>query len=89
MTIDTKDLLNSIMESLSRIDHIELESLPDINLYMDQVITFMEKELHPTKRNDSDQDHDQQLRQEPASPATGKEKILQRTYFNTGLYLLF
>ena len=43
MTIDTKDLLNSIMESLSRIDHIELESLPDINLYMDQVITFMER----------------------------------------------
>ena len=54
MTIDTKDLLNSIMESLSRIDHIELESLPDINLYMDQVITFMEKELHPTKRNEDD-----------------------------------
>ena len=54
MTIDTKDLLNSIMESLSRIDHIELESLPNINLYMDQVITFMEKELHPTKRNEDD-----------------------------------
>lgn len=54
MTIDTKDLLNSIMESLSRIDHIELESLPDINLYMDQVITFMEKKLHPTKRNEDD-----------------------------------
>lgn len=54
MTIDTKDLLNSIMESLSRIDHIELESLPDINLYMNQVITFMEKELHPTKRNEDD-----------------------------------
>ena len=54
MTIDTKDLLNSIMESLSRIDHIELESLPDINLYMDQDITFIEKELHPTKRNEDD-----------------------------------
>ena len=54
MTIDTKDLLNSIMESLSRIDHIELESLPDINLYMDQVTTFMYEHLHDTKRTTDD-----------------------------------
>ena len=43
MTINTNDLLNSILDSLSRIDHAKLEALPDINLYMDQVITFMEK----------------------------------------------
>lgn len=54
MTINTNDLLNSIMESLSRIDHVKLESLPDIDLYMDQVMTFMEKTLYPTKRHDAD-----------------------------------
>lgn len=54
MTINTNDLLNSILDSLSRIDHIKLEALPDINLYMDQVITFMEKELYPTKRHEED-----------------------------------
>ncbi|MCI6537586.1 MAG: DUF1836 domain-containing protein [Lachnospiraceae bacterium] len=54
MTINTNDLLNSILDSLSRIDHIKLEALPDINLYMDQVITFMEKELYPTKRQEED-----------------------------------
>mgnify|MGYP000217135434 CR=1 FL=1 len=32
----------------------KLEALPDINLYMDQVITFMEKELYPTKRHEED-----------------------------------
>ena len=52
MTINTNDLLNSILDSLSRIDHAKLEALPDINLYMDQVITFMEKELYPTKRHE-------------------------------------
>lgn len=54
MTINTNDLLNSILDSLSRIDHAKLEALPDINLYMDQVITFMEKELYPTKRHEED-----------------------------------
>ena len=54
MTINTNDLLNSILESLSRIDHVKLESLPDINLYMDQVMTFMERELYPSKRHEED-----------------------------------
>ena len=30
MTINTNDLLNSILDSLSRIDHAKLEALPDI-----------------------------------------------------------
>ena len=54
MTIDTKDLLNSILESLSRIDHIRPEDLPDIDLYMDQVTTFMDSQLTPTKRHKED-----------------------------------
>ena len=54
MTIDTKDLLNSIMESLSRIENIRPETLPDINLYMDQATTFMDTQLHATKRHEDD-----------------------------------
>lgn len=54
MTIDTKDLLNSIMESLSRIENIRPETLPDINLYMDQVTTFMDTQLHASKRHEDD-----------------------------------
>lgn len=54
MTIDTKDLLNSILESLSRIDYIKPEDLPNIDLYMDQVTTFMEQQLSDTKRNSDD-----------------------------------
>ncbi len=42
MKIDEKDLLNSILESIKRIDYIKPEDIPNIDLYMDQVTTFME-----------------------------------------------
>lgn len=54
MTIDTKDLLNSILASLSRIDYVKPEDLPNIDLYMDQVTTFMEQQLADTKRCEDD-----------------------------------
>lgn len=54
MTIDTNDMLNSIMESLSRIDYIHPSDIPSIDLYMDQVTTFMESQLNATKRYPDD-----------------------------------
>lgn len=42
MTIDTNDMLNSILSSLSRIDYIKPGDIPNIPLYMDQVTTFMD-----------------------------------------------
>ena len=54
MTIDDKDLLNSILASLNRIDHIKPEAIPDIDLYMDQVTTFMDSNLAPAKRYPGD-----------------------------------
>ena len=50
MKIDSKDLLNSILESLDHLNYIPLDEIPNIDLYMDQVTTFMEKGLSPTKR---------------------------------------
>ncbi len=54
MTIDTKNMINSIMDSISRIDYIKPEDLPNIDLYMDQVTTFMESQLASTKRYPDD-----------------------------------
>lgn len=54
MTIDTNDLLNSILDSLSRIDYIHPGEIPNIDLYMDQVTTFMETQLSSTKRYEQD-----------------------------------
>ena len=47
-------MINSILESISRIDYIKPEDLPDIPLYMDQVTTFMETKLKSTKRDEDD-----------------------------------
>jgi len=54
MTIDTNDLLNSILKSISRIDYVKSTDIPNIDLYMDQVTSFMEKQLKSTKRNADD-----------------------------------
>ena len=54
MTIDTNDLLDSIMASLSRIENIDPDTMPDIDLYMDQVTTFMDSHLGKTKRHEDD-----------------------------------
>lgn len=51
MTIDIEDLLNSIQGSLDRIAYIKADDIPDIELYMDQVTTFMESHLKNTTRN--------------------------------------
>ena len=54
MTINTEDLLNSIIESINRIDYIRPADIPNIDLYMDQVTTFMEEQLKSTKRYQED-----------------------------------
>jgi hypothetical protein len=46
------------MESLDRIRSIKLEDIPAIDMYMDQVTTFMERRLKQTTRN---QDEDKVL----------------------------
>ena len=51
MTINTEDLLGSILKSLDRIAYIKAEDVPDIALYMDQVTTFMESHLKNSTRN--------------------------------------
>ena len=51
MTIDPENLLESIMESLERIPDIPLSELPNIDLYMDQLTTFMEEKLSHTTRH--------------------------------------
>lgn len=54
MQIDSKNLLDSILASLSRIDYIHAKDIPNIELYMDQVTTFMDAHLASTKRYEED-----------------------------------
>lgn len=50
MTINTEDLINSIMESFDRIKFIDSAEIPNIALYMDQVTTFMDDHLKDSAR---------------------------------------
>lgn len=50
MRIDAEDLLNSILASFDRISYIKAEDIPNIDLYMDQVTTFIDKKLKNTAR---------------------------------------
>jgi hypothetical protein len=52
MTINfnTEEMLDSIMDSFDRIEYIKPEDIPGIDLYMDQVTTFMDRKLKNTAR---------------------------------------
>ena len=39
--MDTKQFLRSILDSLQQIDYVKPEDVPNIDLYMDQVTTFL------------------------------------------------
>ncbi len=54
MTINPDDILQSILQSISNIDHIRPEDIPNIDLYMDQVTTFMDAQLRASKRYPDD-----------------------------------
>ena len=54
MMIDKDDMLSSILSSIARIDYIKPGDIPGIDLYMDQVTTFMEEQLASTKRYEDD-----------------------------------
>ena len=52
--MDTKQFLRSILDSLQQIDYVKPEDVPNIDLYMDQVTTFMDSQLAASKRHDDD-----------------------------------
>ena len=50
MDNDTKKFLSDLLAELQRIDYVRPEDIPNIDLYMDQVTTFMEEQLVSSKR---------------------------------------
>lgn len=51
---DMKKAILSLLDKLNRIDYINPESIPNIDLYMDQITTFMDDQLEMSKRHDDD-----------------------------------
>lgn len=54
MSNDIHEFLREVLEQLQTIDYVKPESLPNIDLYMDQVTTFMDSQLASTKRHEDD-----------------------------------
>ena len=50
MSNDIHIFLKEVLTKLQSIDYVKPESLPNIDLYMDQVTTFMEEHLRSTVR---------------------------------------
>ena len=86
MTIDTNDLLNSILESISRIDYVKSIDIPNIDLYMDQVTTFMDKQMASSKRYEDDKVLTKtminNLCQEQSAFLLRKRKSIQKNIFS-------
>ena len=92
MTINTEDLLNSILESVGRIDYIHPVDIPNIDLYMDQVTTFMEEQLSSTKRYEDDKILTKTMINNYAknnASASEQEKVFQRAPSGFNFCLLF
>ncbi|MDO5346332.1 MAG: DUF1836 domain-containing protein [Lachnospiraceae bacterium] len=54
MTLNKEELLKSIFDSFSHLDYIRADDIPNIDLYMDQVTTFMNEHLKASKRYEQD-----------------------------------
>lgn len=54
MDIDTKQFLSELLTELKKIDYVKPEDIPNIDLYMDQITTFMDSQLAASKRHDDD-----------------------------------
>lgn len=52
--MDTKQFLSEILEELKAIGYVKPEDLPNIDLYMDQITTFMDSQLAHSKRHEDD-----------------------------------
>ena len=54
MKLDKNDMLKSILEHISGLDYIKTADIPNSELYMDQVTTFMDSQMASSKRYPDD-----------------------------------
>lgn len=52
--MSNEDYVKQILRSMTRMDYIKPDEIPDIELYMDQVTTFMDEHLKSYKRFEDD-----------------------------------
>ena len=78
MENDVKEFLSELLKQLKSIDYIKPEDIPNIDLYMDQVTTFMDEQLAASKRYESDKILTKTMINNYAkqsAPFSGQEKV--------------
>jgi hypothetical protein len=51
---DSKEFIESLLNKIRKLDYIDPDDIPNIDLYMDQVTTFMDEHLKSSKRFNED-----------------------------------
>jgi len=54
MDLNIEESLKSIIDKIKKLDYIDPKDIPNIDLYMDQVTTFMDEHLKSSKRYSED-----------------------------------
>lgn len=54
MNKDLEERIKAIAQSIREIEYVDDKSIPDIGLYMDQVIQFLDEHLSDSRRNEDD-----------------------------------
>ena len=79
MENDVKEFLSELLKQLKSIDYIKPEDIPNIDLYMDQVTTFMDEQLAASKRYESDKILTKTMinnyAKKQSAPFSGQEKV--------------
>lgn len=88
----TEELLQTILQSLEKVEYIKSEDIPNIDLYMDQVLTFMDRKLRSAVRP---QTEDRVLTKtminnyaKRSASSSGEEEIFQGTCSDAHFHLL-
>jgi hypothetical protein len=73
MQINTKELLDKIMKSFDELSYVKSNDIPNIDLYMDQVTTLLDKNLRRNKRNSGENN---------SEGRHGDDKLMTKTMIN-------
>ena len=87
------ELFSQLLDKISSFDYIHADQIPNIDLYMDQVTTFMDTHLGATRRYDEDKVLTKTMINNYAKnnllPSPVSKKIHRKSYPTVDSYLLY
>ena len=93
MNKDNQEFVNSLLQRLAKLNYIKPGDVPNIDLYMDQVTTFMDEHLSDVKRYEDDKILTKTMiktstKNPPPPPPVKKKYSKEHIYVLTFIYYL-